>query len=409
MDDGAVDIAVLGGGLAGGLIALALAKLRPDLDVILIEQGERLGGNHVWSFFATDLPAGGADLVAPLVAARWDRYEVRFPRLRRLLRTPYHSVTSTQFDAALRAALPADAILCGAEVVTAEPTRVVLADGRTITAGGVIDARGTAGLPHMAGGWQKFLGQMIRTAAPHGLTHPVVMDATVQQRDGFRFIYCLPFSPTEVFIEDTYYSDTPALDAPLLRDRLAQYCRFAEWPVAEVLAEETGVLPVIARGDYPAFRARVDGGVALAGARAALFHPLTSYSFPTALRFALDLARQSDLSGTGLSAFSRAWAQRHWREGRFYRVLSAMLFGAAPPKMRYKVLQRFYRLDAALIERFYAGESTMTDKLRILSGKPPVPLGAAMASIFGRRALASLDGASLDAAPLTSTRPELDA
>ncbi len=390
MNAEAADIAVLGGGLAGGLIALAVAQLRPDLRVLLIEQGERLGGNHVWSFFATDLPDGGADLVAPLVAARWDGYEVRFPQLRRQLSTPYHSVTSARFDAALRAALPPDAILCGAEVVTAQANRVVLADGRSIAAGGVIDARGTEGLPHMSGGWQKFLGQMIRTGKPHGLNHPVVMDATIQQHDGFRFVYCLPFSATEVFIEDTYYSDTPALDAPLLRDRIAQYCRFAEWPVAEVLGEETGVLPVIARGDYPAFRAAIDHGVALAGARAGLFHPLTSYSFPTALTFALDLARHSDLSGTGLSSFSRAWAARHWRDGRFYRVLSAMLFGAAPPDLRYRVLQRFYRLDPGLIERFYAGESTMADKLRILSGKPPVPLGAAVASIFGQREFAPL-------------------
>ena len=67
-----------------------------------------------------------------------------------------------------------------------------------------------------------------------------------------------------------------------------------------------------------------------------------------------------------------------------------MLFGAAPPDLRYRVLQRFYRLDPGLIERFYAGESTMADKLRILSGKPPVPLGAAVASIFGQREFAPL-------------------
>ena len=30
--------------------------------------------------------------------------------------------------------------------------------------------------------------------------------------DGFRFVYTLPLSPTELFFEDTYYSDGPALD-----------------------------------------------------------------------------------------------------------------------------------------------------------------------------------------------------
>ena len=31
------DIAIIGGGLAGGLIALALAERRPELDVLLVE------------------------------------------------------------------------------------------------------------------------------------------------------------------------------------------------------------------------------------------------------------------------------------------------------------------------------------------------------------------------------------
>ena len=54
------DIQILGGGLAGGLIARALVARRPDLSVTLIERGETLGGNHVWSFFDGDI--AGASL-----------------------------------------------------------------------------------------------------------------------------------------------------------------------------------------------------------------------------------------------------------------------------------------------------------------------------------------------------------
>ena len=48
------DIAIVGGGLAGGLAALALAAKRPELDVRLIEP-DAIGGNHIWSFFDSDI------------------------------------------------------------------------------------------------------------------------------------------------------------------------------------------------------------------------------------------------------------------------------------------------------------------------------------------------------------------
>ena len=72
-----------------------------------------------------------------------------------------------------------------------------------------------------------------------------------------------------------------------------------------------------------------------------------------------------------------------WRARGFYRILARMLFRAAEPAERYRVLERFYRLDPALIGRFYAGNTTMPDKIRILSGKPPVPIGRAVAALAG--------------------------
>ncbi len=55
-----------------------------------------------------------------------------------------------------------------------------------------------------------------------------------------------------------------------------------------------------------------------------------------------------------------------------------MLFRAAEPGERWKVLRRFYGLREPLVRRFYSGASTALDKVRILAGKPPVPVGRAM-------------------------------
>ena len=50
------------------------------------------------------------------------------------------------------------------------------------------------------------------------------------------------------------------------------------------------------------------------------------------------------------------------------------LFGAAEPEKRFRVLEHFYRLPEPLIARFYADRLGVFDRLRILSGRPPVPL-----------------------------------
>jgi len=59
-----------------------------------------------------------------------------------------------------------------------------------------------------------------------------------------------------------------------------------------------------------------------------------------------------------------------------------MLFLAGRPEKRWQVMQRFYRLDAGLISRFYAGELFLRDKARILCGKPPVPVGEALRALL---------------------------
>ncbi|MBA4355759.1 MAG: lycopene cyclase [Novosphingobium sp.] len=377
------DIAILGGGLAGGLVALALRRARPDLLLLLVEQGETLGGNHVWSFFGSDVGKAGRELLDGLTVAAWPEYTVRFPSFQRRLKTSYYSITSERFDTMLRAELGEEAILTGVRALACSSTNVTLSDGTRIEAGAVIDARGIRNMGHLTGGWQKFVGQRLRLAAPHGLDAPLVKDATVDQHDGYRFVYCLPFAADEIFIEDTYYSDSAAIDMPTLTARIADYARMRGWQIAEVLCEEHGVLPVVAGGDFDAFWRSTGGAVARAGARAGLFQAVTSYSLPDAVRYALALARQQDVSGPALAAFSERWARTHWKRGAYLRALSAMLFAAAEPDQRYRILERFYRLDRSLIERFYAGRMTAFDKVRILAGKPPVRVGRAIGVLTG--------------------------
>tara|TARA_A100001391_G_scaffold83275_1_gene54489 strand:- start:30045 stop:31241 length:1197 start_codon:yes stop_codon:yes gene_type:complete len=376
------DMAIVGGGLAGGLIALAVTQARPDLSLRLIEAGAQLGGNHRWSWFASDLPAGGEALLAPFRTTEWDAgYDVRFPKHSRHLSSRYCSLASEDFAAVLTCDLPAEAILTETEVTKLDASGVTLGDGTRIEARAVIDCRGFAPTATLSGGWQVFMGRQMRLARPHGLTAPVIMDATVAQLGGYRFVYVLPLSAHEVFIEDTYYQDSPALDHAALSARLDDYALAQGWE-GQVLSSETGVLPVITGGDFAAFRAeRQIAGVAMAGARGGFVHPLTSYTLPFAVATALAVAADAQLPGDQLAARLEARAQEHWRAMGFYRLLGRMLFGAARPEERYRVFERFYRLSETLIERFYAGRSTLADRARVLAGKPPVPISRAIAAL----------------------------
>ncbi|WP_062731854.1 lycopene beta-cyclase CrtY [Sphingobium abikonense] len=371
------DLAIIGGGLAGGLAALALAALRPELRVLLIERDVEPGGNHIWSFFDGDVAPQDRWLVDPMVAHRWAQgHAVVFPGFERNLATPYNSLTSVAFAVHLRKIL-GDRLLTGSAVQRLAPDHVTLADGRTIHAQAVLDARGPGDLTALRCGWQKFVGHALRCAAPHGVARPVIMDASVDQMDGYRFVYLLPWDDHTIFVEDTYYSDTPDLDVAMLDDRIAAYAKARGWN-AESIHREDGVLPVVHGGDFDRYWPASDP-IARAGVRAGLFQPMTGYSLPDAVRFALWLARQPL---DGLPAATRAYAKAHWRDGSYYRMLGKMLFGAARPEERWRIFSRFYRLSPALIQRFYAGQSTMADRLRILCGKPPVPIRSAMRTLL---------------------------
>ena len=63
-------------------------------------------------------------------------------------------------------------------------------------------------------------------------------------------------------------------------------------------------------------------------------------------------------------------------------MLNRMLFLAGRPDGRWQVMQRFYQLNHGLIARFYAGQLTLADKARILTGKPPVPVGEALQAVL---------------------------
>lgn len=374
------DLILVGGGLANGLIAWRLHQQRPDLHVLMLEAGAQLGGNHTWSFHQDDITPEQHQWLAPLVAHRWQGYDVRFPALSRTLDNDYLSITSKRFAAVIAPAL-GDNLLTQTAVSDVTPQSVTLADGQRLRAAAVIDGRGYQPSPHLTAGFQAFLGQQWLLSEPHGLTRPLLMDATVDQATGYRFVYTLPLSTTELLIEDTHYIDRATLGSDRARQHIRDYAQQQGWKLAQLQREEQGNLPITLAGHHRAFW-QAKAGQPCSGLRAGLFHATTGYSLPQAAALADLIAQQRDLTSSALFHLIQGYAERQWRRQRFFRLLNRMLFLAGRPERRWQVMQRFYQLNQGLIARFYAGQLTLIDMARILTGKPPVPVGEALRAVL---------------------------
>ncbi len=368
---------LVGAGLASALIAQRLSFGGGGPPIIMLEASNQPFGEHTWSFHDADVSREDMAWLAPLVAQRWAGQSVRFAEHARDLASGYASLTS-QSVAAVIAGLRNVSLRAGAAVAEVAPDHVVLAGGEMIRGACVIDARGYQPSDALALGYQKFVGLEVETEAPHGLVNPIIMDASVDQRDGYRFVYVLPFSPTRLLIEDTRYSDGGELDLQELAAAVSDYAQNQGWFIRQVVREEHGILPIALAHDAERFWAERPNDIPQAGMRAALFHPTTGYSLPEAVRVA-DLVEENWPIGSAALAekIRRHALERHSRQG-FYRLLNRMLFRAAQPNKRHLVLQRFYKLPKPLIERFYAGRTSWSDIVRILTGKPPVPIHRAL-------------------------------
>jgi lycopene beta-cyclase len=375
------DLVLVGGGLANSLIAYRLAQTRPDIALLLLERENRLGGEHTWSFNTADLTSDQYDWIRPFVQYQWPGYEVRFPAHTRWIASGYQSITSSRLHDVMVEAL-GEAVQLNSVVDSIAPTQVTLTDGRTIRAGAVVDGRGPVASAHLVIRYQKFVGQVVRLNRSHELRGPILMDATVEQLDGYRFVYVLPFEADLALIEDTRYSDSPTLDRDDYTTAIERYVDAQGWGMRGVDYEEQGVLPVALSGDIESFWDEATPGVARSGLRAALFHPTTGYSLPNAVRLADRLCEILPLTGSALNNVVRRESVRHWGATGFFRILNRMLFLAGEPPQRFRVFQRFYRLPQSLIDRFYAGQLTAIDRARLLVGRPPVPIGSAAAAVL---------------------------
>ena len=200
-------ILIAGGGLAGSLAALAMAKLRPDVPLLIVEESERFGDSHVRLFARSELEPDELDLVAPLADMDWPGYYVAFPGFSRNLKSEQSAIGQDAIHAAMIATLDPKQYRLGTKVVAVREDALVLDGGETIKAEGAIDARGAANLSMLELLYEARLERDYQLKAPHRVDRPVLIDATVDQAGGLRFVRCVPLGETRLLVSDICLSE----------------------------------------------------------------------------------------------------------------------------------------------------------------------------------------------------------
>src|SRR5688572_12489380 len=200
-------VLIAGGGVAGSLAALAMARLRPEVPLLIVEEGERFGGHCFHHLFVDEVDLAERALLAAIPGHRWPGFYLAFPGLNRNLKGEIGGFEPEALHKAMVDTLRPDQYRLGTRVVAVRDDALVLDGGETIKAEGALDARGAANLSMLDLLYETRVERQIRTVAPHRLDRPLLIDATIEQSFGFSFIQAFPIGDDRMRIAKLLVSE----------------------------------------------------------------------------------------------------------------------------------------------------------------------------------------------------------
>ncbi|MGQ0661856.1 lycopene beta-cyclase CrtY [Sphingosinicella sp.] len=354
-------VLIAGGGVAGCLAALALARHRPDVPLLIVEERESFGGAGFHHVFEDELDDGARALVDDLAIARWPGFYVAFDGFSRKLKAPCGGLDGPALHRAMIGTLAPNQYRLGARIVAVREDALVLDGGEEIKAEGAIDARGAANLSQLDLGYEARLERRYRFAAPHGVDRPVLIDATASGGAGASFMQVAPLDAERLVVADVSLADR-SLPGEQAAARLDHYVALRGWRDGEIEDGAVVTKPLPRGGDFAAFW-RIGGArVAKLGLRGGFVHPVTGRTIADAASAAMLLTRQQDFSGAALHDQFEAEARRLWRGREFLRGIGRSL---AESEDRTAKLAALFALDPGLITRFHADKLGMFERMKV--------------------------------------------
>src|SRR5215213_4307944 len=127
-------VLIAGGGAAGCLAALAMARLRPEVPVLIVEERERFGGHCFHHLFTDEVDGKAQSLLAAVPGLSWPGFYLAFPGLARNLKGAIGGFEPDALHRAMVETLRPDQYRLGTRVVAVRDDSLVLDGGETIKA-----------------------------------------------------------------------------------------------------------------------------------------------------------------------------------------------------------------------------------------------------------------------------------
>lgn len=352
---------IAGGGIAGSLAALVMARLRPDVPLLLVGEEAGFGGGRDLLLLDAELADKERELLAPLFSHSWEGFYVAFPGRGRKLALGCHLIEARRLDEALREGLRPEQYRLGATIVAVRENGLLLHGGEELSGDGAVDARPAVASSVLDLGWRGSAARTYAFPAPHRVDQPVAADATVPQAEGCRFFTCVPLSERRLRVEEVHYSGSRKIDALSAAARIDDYVAMRGWKDGVVEAEEEALAQSLPLGGDFAAHWRIGGArVARLGERGGFFHPVTGCLAADGVRAALLLAQQREFRGEGLHDLFEGSATALWKKREFYRGFNRLLL-----KGGCEALERLYGGDIETIAGFHAERLGLLEKRRL--------------------------------------------
>lgn len=354
-------VIILGGGLWGSLLAYRLCQTHPHLDFKIYSTSLETN-RHSFFFREKELNRSSLKWLSPFITHAWKDHKVVFEKNDRLFSSSYCAIPASEFENKIKVVVPHEKI----QEIRNFDMEKLLEEGSF-----VIDTRDSSA--HKVKCIRQTVSMKIELASPHGLIHPITMDANIRQMDLFRYMQYLPIDEYTLLVNDTRYSKERDHNKIAREEELLWEVR-KRWNIRGVLEQEfaTVIMPSLRSHTHSAGKV-----INLAG----IVNPVTGDELPEAVNLIDKMIETSFRYGELKEIIKEHKIQRNKGRG-FSKILSKMLYHAPNPTQRMQLLQYLYALPESTVDKLHKGQIGMLEITKAVLGHPPFPLMRAVPHII---------------------------